>query len=787
MSSRSEERPSVSVIVPAYRAENSLEECLASVGNQTFGDFECIVVDDASPDLGALIATRFGQRDSRFRVIAHESNKGVSGARNSGLHSASGRYVLFLDSDDILLPDALESQYGLACQYNVDAVWTTDEFWYGAQRTHRNYCNIFHLFPNIPMDTSGPQREVSLRAYRFNTPNGRLLLRHAVLSLSSITFDETLVCGEDIDFVSRALRACKSAAVAPLVTLLYRKGHDSLSNARSLERWRSFGQFQRKISERNSDWPDFRIFFALCLLGHTVESIATLRRHLARHDALEIVSDIAQAYHGVDATIFGDTPSHPGDTPWEWDACFQPVFEALIRQDPITSIHCVDKLALTLFREELLDATQLRLAGDDEAADKLVAVTYAKQPWHPELAFEYARILERDKSKRAEAIELFSYAYLRSVRLFEPAAALAWAIAGNGWSHQGSIDVIKHGLRQAPQSPTLFDLLARFHERAGENENRLSALRQACTYAPKDLARRERLIEGLLDCSKRDPALEEIDGFAEWAGDGWRERMLSLVDSKSGALGSAKKRIDRLVQQTGECDMRALVLQGDILLDLEDYAGALHPLGLAAYHEQNNANQRIKLATAEWKSGHSDKALGILEEIIEYPQRKIDELFAELIDNLDSSSVAAFLRSRRVLLARTPALVSRIWKRVRTSPHANELAPAVGELLHFVAAQNAESLFVQLMQLEFLLWKKDLTPALEKARLLCSAFPQDARTHMMLGRCLAGSQSFAEAAEAGSAACRLDPGNDLFVQQTERWKLRSIGRARLDKPKAAAE
>ena len=151
MKRKPDEPVAISVIIPAYRAEKSLEQCLGSVCDQTFSHFECLVVDDASPDSSLAIANRFVERDGRFRIIRHNSNKGVSAARNTGLRSAIGDFVLFLDSDDVLLSGALASQHLLASRNNADAVWTTDEFWYGGERTHRNYCNIFHLSPAIPL------------------------------------------------------------------------------------------------------------------------------------------------------------------------------------------------------------------------------------------------------------------------------------------------------------------------------------------------------------------------------------------------------------------------------------------------------------------------------------------------------------------------------------------------------------------------------------------------------------------------------------------------------------
>lgn len=89
----------LSIIVPVYNVEEYLPRCLESIANQTFKDFECILVDDGSPDKSGEICDDFAQKDSRFRVI-HQKNAGVGAARNVGLNEAKGEWIGFVDSDD---------------------------------------------------------------------------------------------------------------------------------------------------------------------------------------------------------------------------------------------------------------------------------------------------------------------------------------------------------------------------------------------------------------------------------------------------------------------------------------------------------------------------------------------------------------------------------------------------------------------------------------------------------------------------------------------------------------
>lgn len=97
----------ISVIVPIYNVEDYLEDCLASILNSTYEDFELILVDDGSTDQSGLICDRFQNQDNRIKVI-HKENSGVSDARNMGLDNAHGDYISFIDGDDIIHPKMLE-------------------------------------------------------------------------------------------------------------------------------------------------------------------------------------------------------------------------------------------------------------------------------------------------------------------------------------------------------------------------------------------------------------------------------------------------------------------------------------------------------------------------------------------------------------------------------------------------------------------------------------------------------------------------------------------------------
>lgn len=101
--------PRFSVIVPAYKVQAYLHECLESVLSQSYPDLELIAVDDCSPDACGAIIDEFAARDARVRAVHLPENQGLGRARNAGLEQATGDYLVFLDSDDTLTPDALRS------------------------------------------------------------------------------------------------------------------------------------------------------------------------------------------------------------------------------------------------------------------------------------------------------------------------------------------------------------------------------------------------------------------------------------------------------------------------------------------------------------------------------------------------------------------------------------------------------------------------------------------------------------------------------------------------------
>ena len=109
----------ISIIVPIYNVEKYLSSALDSVVNQTYKNLEVLLIDDGSTDNSSEIAEKYVKKDSRF-ILLHQKNQGLSGARNTGLEKASGKYIMFLDSDDFFDPNACESLYKCIEKTNAD-------------------------------------------------------------------------------------------------------------------------------------------------------------------------------------------------------------------------------------------------------------------------------------------------------------------------------------------------------------------------------------------------------------------------------------------------------------------------------------------------------------------------------------------------------------------------------------------------------------------------------------------------------------------------------------------
>ena len=115
--------PEFSIILPIYNVENYILECLESIKNQTFTDFEVLCIDDCGTDASIDIVKDFIKTDCRFKLIHHTQNEGLSQARNTGIDNANGKYIVFVDSDDWVEDSLLEKVYKAYKTTSASSVW----------------------------------------------------------------------------------------------------------------------------------------------------------------------------------------------------------------------------------------------------------------------------------------------------------------------------------------------------------------------------------------------------------------------------------------------------------------------------------------------------------------------------------------------------------------------------------------------------------------------------------------------------------------------------------------
>ena len=203
----SEPVPLVSIIVPCYNAETFLGATLEAVIAQTFTDWECVVVDDASRDGSAAVLAQYAERDPRIRPVFQPVNGGAAAARNAGLGVIRGRYLAFLDADDYWLPEKLAKQVAYMREK-------------GAPIVHTSYRFIDKKGAFLPGGVLASNR-VDLRTYMRNTEIG----------MSTSLLDR----GQVGEFSFRDIRLCQDTH---LWLVLLRRGLVSLGMAETLVHYR---------------------------------------------------------------------------------------------------------------------------------------------------------------------------------------------------------------------------------------------------------------------------------------------------------------------------------------------------------------------------------------------------------------------------------------------------------------------------------------------------------------------------------------------------------------------
>lgn len=239
---------SVSVIMSVYNSEKFLKESVASILNQTFSDFEFIIIDDCSTDNSLTIIKAFAEKDSRIKIIRNSENIGLTKSLNKALSLAKGKYIARMDADDIALPERFEKQVAFLETH-------PSIFLLGTQVEYFNTDDNTRTYP--PRATSQAQIEQLLRSNRNPFAHPSIMFRNE----PGICYREKFVYAQDFDLYLNLLSQNKQLANLPQVLLRYRLQPGSVSFSRraqqELFRQKAFDFFVQRQKNGHDNYARF--------------------------------------------------------------------------------------------------------------------------------------------------------------------------------------------------------------------------------------------------------------------------------------------------------------------------------------------------------------------------------------------------------------------------------------------------------------------------------------------------------------------------------------------------
>ena len=230
--------PKISVIIPMYNAEKYIRECLISVLASTFQDYELLVVDDCSTDNSvAEVKKLLPHFDGRLKIFSTEKNSGGPGVpRNVGIKNSSGKYITFIDNDDLILPNTLEIFFETAEAFGAEVIHTEKCFFFKKEFRRDNLMTYnlgmeekFVSEPTFEPDDLNCRVNHFVREKFSWMPWGKFFRRDFLIE-NKIEFPQ-MQYGEDFVFCFKCLCLAKKYLLVPYVTNAHRVGISSAANA----------------------------------------------------------------------------------------------------------------------------------------------------------------------------------------------------------------------------------------------------------------------------------------------------------------------------------------------------------------------------------------------------------------------------------------------------------------------------------------------------------------------------------------------------------------------------
>ncbi len=300
--------PLISVIVPIYKVEKYIRQCIESITTQTYRNIEIILVDDGSPDNCPLICDEYAIIDSRIKVI-HQENKGLIEARKSGLRVSTGDYVCFVDGDDWIEPDMYENIAKAIEKYSPDCVITQFYYSYPDREEKSRYCFNKEFYSRGELEKEVfPIMLFDGTYYSFGVyPNcWTKVFKKQLLEKHIYDIDSRIRMGEDIAFTYPCLMDCCSLAFVDKALYHYRINPESMTktydSALNDIIYIPYDVLKEKSCQAGIDLTNQLPYYLLYLMNFLIRNEASRNNFKSKNERMDILNSIVNESRFTDVS-----------------------------------------------------------------------------------------------------------------------------------------------------------------------------------------------------------------------------------------------------------------------------------------------------------------------------------------------------------------------------------------------------------------------------------------------------------------------------------------------------